>query len=69
MPTDDQIIESIRLYRDALKETQALYVESGELVRGSYGWLNGGDSEDAAAVAALRRADVRIGVAAGELPA
>ena len=27
------------------------------------------DSEDAAAVAALRRADVRIGVAAGELPA
>ena len=27
------------------------------------------DSEDAAAIAALRRADVRIGVAAGELPA
>ncbi len=53
MPTDDQIIESIRLYRDALKETQALYVESGELVRGSYGWLNGGDSEDAAAAGSV----------------
>ena len=47
MPTDDQIIESIRLYREALKETQALYIESGELVRGSYGWLKGGDSTDA----------------------
>ena len=49
MPSDDQIIESIRLYRDALKETQALYIESGELIRGSYGWLNGGDSDEAAA--------------------
>lgn len=47
MPTDDQIIESIRLYRDCLKETQALYIDSGELVRGSYGWLNGADSADA----------------------
>ncbi len=42
--SDDRIIESIRLYREALKETRALYVESGQLVRGSYGWLTGGDS-------------------------
>jgi hypothetical protein len=48
MPTDDQIIESIRLYRDCLKETQALYIQSGELVRGSYGWLNGADAADTA---------------------
>ena len=50
-PTDDQIIESIRLYRDALKETRALYIESGELVRGSYGWLSGGDDHDAKSIA------------------
>ncbi len=50
-PTDDQIIESIRLYREALKETRALYVDSGELVRGSYGWLTGSDSPDAASIA------------------
>lgn len=49
--SDDRIIESIRLYRDALKETQALYTESGELVRGSYGWLTGGDQADAASIA------------------
>lgn len=51
MPTDDQIIESIRLYREALKQTQALYMEGGELVRGSYGWLSGGDEPDAVSVA------------------
>lgn len=50
-PSDDKIIESIRLYREALKETQALYIESGRLVRGSYGWLTGGDSADAASIA------------------
>ena len=48
---DDRIVESIRLYRDSLKETQALYVESGELIRGSYSWLSGGDDADAASVA------------------
>ena len=42
-PSDDRIIESIRLYREALAETQALYIEGGQLVRGSYGWLGGGD--------------------------
>ncbi len=50
-PSDDKIIESIRLYRDALKETRALYVDSGELVRGSYGWLTGADDADAASIA------------------
>jgi DNA polymerase III delta prime subunit len=49
--SDDQIIESIRLYREALKETQALYIDSGQLVRGSYGWLTGADSPDAASIA------------------
>ncbi|MGI9471324.1 MAG: AAA family ATPase [Rubripirellula sp.] len=48
---DDKIVESIRLYREALKQTQALYIESGELVRGSYGWLTGGDHADAASIA------------------
>lgn len=49
--SDDQIIESLRLYREALKETQQLYIESGQLVRGSYGWLGGGDDPDAASIA------------------
>ncbi len=48
---DDQIIESIRLYRDSLKQTQALYIESGQLIRGSYGWLSGGEDADAASIA------------------
>ena len=51
MPTEDQIVESIRLYREALKETQALYIDSGELVRGSYGWLTGDDEPNAASIA------------------
>ena len=50
-PSDDQIIESIRLYRDALKETQALYAEGAQLVRGSYGWLSGGQDADAESIA------------------
>jgi ribosomal protein S27E len=50
-PSDDRIIESIRLYRETLKETQTLYIESGELVRGSYGWLTGSDDADAAPIA------------------
>ena len=49
--TDDQIIETIRLYRETLRETRALYVESGNLVRGSYGWLTGGEDVNAASVA------------------
>ena len=49
--TDDQIIETIRLYRETLRETQLLYVESGNLVRGSYGWLTGGEDADAASIA------------------
>ncbi|MCG8651219.1 MAG: AAA family ATPase, partial [Pirellulales bacterium] len=50
-PSDDQIIESIRLYRETLQQTQALYIESGELVRGSYGWLSGDGEADAASIA------------------
>ncbi|GAA5510124.1 AAA family ATPase [Novipirellula caenicola] len=48
--SDDQIIESIRLYREAIQETKALYVESGQRVRGSYAWLDG-ENADAAAIA------------------
>ncbi|KAA5540472.1 AAA family ATPase [Roseiconus nitratireducens] len=48
---DDKIIETVRLYREAMDETRDLYVESGELVRGSYAWLGGGDDPDAASVA------------------
>jgi hypothetical protein len=50
-PNDDQIIESIRMYREALQETQALYVDSGALIRGSYGWLTGDENPDAASIA------------------
>ncbi|WP_146598076.1 AAA family ATPase [Novipirellula aureliae] len=37
---DDQIIESIRLYRETLEETKALYVGSGNVIRQSYGWAS-----------------------------
>ena len=60
-PTDDQIIESIRLYREAIQETQALYVESGKLVRGSYGWLNG-DAEPSAESIADQMNDLHQGL-------
>jgi SpoVK/Ycf46/Vps4 family AAA+-type ATPase len=50
-PSDDRIIESMRLYREALDETQRLYIESGQLIRGSYAWLGGGEDPDAAAIA------------------
>jgi ribosomal protein S27E len=49
--SEDRIVESIRLYREALLQTQALYVESGQLIRGSYGWLAGADNADAASIA------------------
>lgn len=51
MSVEDRIVESIRMYREALKETQLLYIESGELVRGSYGWTTGGDDPNAASIA------------------
>ncbi|QEG38418.1 AAA family ATPase [Roseimaritima ulvae] len=50
-PSDDQIIESTRLYREALRATQQLYVESGDLLRGSYDWLVDGNAPDAIAIA------------------
>lgn len=49
--SDDRILEALRLYRDTLRETQALYIESGRLVRGSYAWL-GVDPDEAQNVAA-----------------
>jgi hypothetical protein len=49
--SDDQIIESIRMYREAIQQTQSLYVDSGKLVRGSYGWLTGGGEPNAESIA------------------
>ena len=49
--SDDRIVDSIRLYRETLKETQQLYIESGKLIRGSYGWLGGEDNANAASIA------------------
>ncbi len=43
---DDSIVEVIRLYRETLLATRALYISSGELIRGSYGWLTGGQADD-----------------------
>ena len=50
-PSDDEVIRSIQMYRETLKETQRLYIDSGELIRGSYGWLAGGEDADAASIA------------------
>ena len=50
-PTDDQIIDSIRMYREAIQETQALYIDGGKLVRGSYGWLRGDAEPNAESIA------------------
>ncbi len=44
---DDRIVESIRLYREALQQTQALYIGCGESIRGSYSWL---ESDETATV-------------------
>ncbi|OYP38302.1 AAA family ATPase [Rhodopirellula sp. MGV] len=49
-PSDDQIIESLRLYREALQQTQALFLDAGNLIRGSYGWL-GDDNAEASSFA------------------
>ncbi len=49
--SDESIVETIRLYRETLAATRSLYVESGKLIRGSYGWLSGGDAVDAALIA------------------
>lgn len=43
-PSDDAILQSIRLYREALQQTLNLFVESGEIAEGSYGWLAGQDA-------------------------
>lgn len=51
-PDDDSIVESIRLYREALIQTRELYIESGQSIRGSYGWTATGNDEDAVSIAA-----------------
>lgn len=38
-PNDDAILHSIGLFREALEQTQKLYVEAGHLAGGSFGWL------------------------------
>lgn len=50
-PSDDEIIQSIRLYRETLQQTQALYVESGALIRGTYNWLTDDKAGDAESIA------------------
>ena len=36
---DDQILRSVRLYRDALRQTRQLFLESGEAAEHDYAWL------------------------------
>jgi hypothetical protein len=43
-PSDETILRSIRLFREALEQTQKLYVEAGQIAEGSYGWLAGDDA-------------------------
>jgi hypothetical protein len=55
--SDDSLVETIRLYRETLLAIRELYVDSGNLIRGSYGWLagdgvdNGVGAADAASLA------------------
>lgn len=48
---DSSLLETIRLYRETLASIRDLYVESGKLIRGSYGWLAGGEDPEAASLA------------------
>ncbi|MEO9591388.1 MAG: AAA family ATPase, partial [Rhodopirellula bahusiensis] len=45
-PSDDAILQSIRLYREALQQTLDLFVESGKIAEGSYGWLAGSNEPE-----------------------
>ncbi len=51
-PDDESILRSIRLFREALEQTQQLYIESGKLADGSYGWLAGTDADSSTDMAA-----------------
>lgn len=42
---DDKILRSIRLFREALEQTQNLYIEAGRVAEGSYGWMAGDDAQ------------------------
>ncbi len=50
-PSDDAIVETIRLYRETLIALRSLYIESGKLVHGSYAWLAGGEVADDTTIA------------------
>src|SRR6056297_5570 len=50
-PSDDRIVQSLRLYRESLQETRALYHQAGESIRGSYVWLGDDQHADARSVA------------------
>jgi len=46
--SDDSLVETIRLYRETLIAIRDLYVDSGNLIRDSYGWLaDGGNNQKA----------------------
>ncbi len=49
-PSDERIVESIRLYREALQQTQALYIGSGQSIHGSYGWIQENEPGDSSTV-------------------
>lgn len=49
--SDASLVDTIRLYRETLEAIRELYIESGKLIRGSYGWLAGGDDPEAASLA------------------
>ncbi|MEM6978665.1 MAG: AAA family ATPase [Planctomycetota bacterium] len=43
-PSEDSIVRSIRLARETLQQTRRLFLESGEIADGSYGWLSRSDA-------------------------
>lgn len=51
-PQDETILRSIRLFRETLEQTQQLYIESGQLAEGSYGWLADDDANQATSMSA-----------------
>jgi len=49
-PSDDAIVETIRLYRETLLAIRSLYVASGDLIGGSYAWLADGENPEATSI-------------------
>ncbi|TWT97497.1 AAA family ATPase [Neorhodopirellula pilleata] len=58
---DDQILRSIRLFREALEQTQRLFVESGRIAEGSYGWIAGDAASSGAEDMASQMNDLHQG--------